>query len=33
MDDVFDLFEDNAKRYVAGKPMRNVVDMEALGFA
>ena len=33
MDDVFDLFEDNAKRYVAGEPLRNVVDMEALGFA
>jgi len=33
MDDIFDLFEDNAKRYVAGEPLRNVVDMEALGFA
>jgi len=33
MDDIFDLFEDNLKRYVAGAPLRNLVDMEALGFA
>jgi hypothetical protein len=30
---VFDLFEDNVARYVAGEPLRNVVDMQALGFA
>lgn len=33
MDDVFDLFEDNLRRYVAGEPLRNTVDMKALGFA
>jgi phosphoglycerate dehydrogenase-like enzyme len=33
IDDVFDLFEDNVARYVAGEPLRNVVDMQALGFA
>jgi phosphoglycerate dehydrogenase-like enzyme len=32
MDDVFDLFEENLRRYVAGEPLRNRVDMEALGF-
>ena len=32
MDDVFDLFYDNVKRFRAGEPMRNVVDMKALGF-
>ncbi len=32
IDDVFDLFEDNLRRYAAGEPMRNIVDMEALGF-
>lgn len=32
MDDIFDLFEDNLRRYVCGKPLRNSVDMEALGF-
>lgn len=32
MDDIFDLFEENARRFVAGETMRNVVDMEALGF-
>jgi phosphoglycerate dehydrogenase-like enzyme len=32
IDDVFDLFADNVARYVAGEPLRNVVDMEALGF-
>jgi len=32
MDDVFDLFEENLHRYVAGEPPRNRVDMEALGF-
>jgi phosphoglycerate dehydrogenase-like enzyme len=33
VDDVFDLFEENLRRYVAGEPLRNVVDMEALGFS
>ena len=33
IDDVFDLFEENLRRYVAGEPLRNVVDMAALGFA
>ncbi len=33
IDDVFDLFEENVARYVAGEPLRNVVDMQALGFA
>lgn len=33
IDDVFDLFEDNLRRYAADEPLRNVVDMEALGFA
>jgi phosphoglycerate dehydrogenase-like enzyme len=32
MDDVFDLVHDNLRRYLAGEPLRNVVDMEALGF-
>jgi phosphoglycerate dehydrogenase-like enzyme len=32
IDDVFDLFEDNLRRYAAGESLRNVVDMEALGF-
>jgi hypothetical protein len=32
LDDVFDLFEQNVARYVAGQPLRNVVDMKALGF-
>jgi phosphoglycerate dehydrogenase-like enzyme len=32
IDDVFDLFEENLRRYVAGRPLRNTVDMEALGF-
>jgi phosphoglycerate dehydrogenase-like enzyme len=32
MDDVLDLFADNLARYVAGKPLRNQVDMKALGF-
>jgi phosphoglycerate dehydrogenase-like enzyme len=32
IDDVFDLFEDNVSRYVAGETLRNVVDMKALGF-
>lgn len=32
MDDVFDLFEENVKHYVAGEPLRNLVDMAALGF-
>lgn len=33
MDDVFDLFEDNLRRYVNGEPLRNRVDMQALGFS
>ncbi len=32
LDDVFDLFEDNAARYVRGEPLRNRVDMAVLGF-
>ncbi|MBW2359743.1 MAG: D-2-hydroxyacid dehydrogenase [Deltaproteobacteria bacterium] len=33
MDDLFDLFEANLVRYVAGEPLANQVDMETLGFA
>lgn len=33
MDDVFDLVFDNVQRYLDGKPLRNVVDTEVLGFA
>ena len=33
VDDVFTLFEENVRRYVAGEPLRNVVDMKSLGFA
>jgi phosphoglycerate dehydrogenase-like enzyme len=32
IDDVFDLFEDNLKRYAAGAALRNRIDMQALGF-
>ena len=32
LDDVFDLFVDNLARFVAGRPLRNRVDMAALGF-
>jgi phosphoglycerate dehydrogenase-like enzyme len=32
MDDVFELFFENVKRFRAGEPMRNVVDMKVLGF-
>jgi phosphoglycerate dehydrogenase-like enzyme len=32
LDDVFDLFADNVARFVAGQPLRNRVDMAALGF-
>jgi phosphoglycerate dehydrogenase-like enzyme len=32
VDDVFDLFEENVRRYVAREPLRNIVDMETLGF-
>jgi phosphoglycerate dehydrogenase-like enzyme len=32
IDDVFDLFEENLRRYIDGKPLRNTVDMETLGF-
>ena len=31
-DDVFELFEENLRRFVRGETLRNVVDMEALGF-
>ena len=33
VDDVFDVFEDNLRRYLAGEPLRNAVDMEGLGFS
>jgi len=33
MDDVFELFFENLKRWRAGEPMRNVVDMKPLGFS
>lgn len=33
MDDIFDLFEDNLRRYVRGEPLRNQVDMQVLGFS
>jgi phosphoglycerate dehydrogenase-like enzyme len=33
MDDVFELVYDNLERHLGGRPLRNVVDMEALGFA
>lgn len=32
LDDIFDLFEDNLGRYIRSEPLRNHVDMEALGF-
>jgi phosphoglycerate dehydrogenase-like enzyme len=32
MDDSFDLFYDNLERYVASKPLRNVLDAGAMGF-
>ncbi|MBK7949251.1 MAG: D-2-hydroxyacid dehydrogenase [Deltaproteobacteria bacterium] len=32
MDDVFELFFDNVKRFRAGEPLRNQVDMKAVGF-
>ena len=32
VEDVYELFEENLRRYVAGKPMKNRVDMDALGF-
>jgi phosphoglycerate dehydrogenase-like enzyme len=32
LDDVFDLFAENVARFVAGQPLRNRVDMAALGF-
>lgn len=32
IDDVFDLFEENLRRYVNGEALRNLIDMEALGF-
>ena len=32
VDDVLDVFDDNLRRYAAGEPLRNVVDMEGLGF-
>jgi len=33
VDDVFDFFEENLRRYLAGDPLRNQVDMEGLGFS
>jgi phosphoglycerate dehydrogenase-like enzyme len=30
--DLFELFTDNLGRYIRGEPMRNLVDMDALGF-
>ena len=32
MEDVFELFYENLERYVAGEPLKNIVDMEKLGF-
>ncbi len=32
VDDVFELFLDNLERFLAGEALRNVVDMQALGF-
>ena len=32
LDDVFDLFADNVARFASGQPLRNRVDMAALGF-
>ena len=32
LEDLFDLFRENVRRYVVGEPLRNVVDMDALGF-
>jgi phosphoglycerate dehydrogenase-like enzyme len=32
MDDVFDLVVDNIERHLDGRPLRNLVDTEALGF-
>lgn len=32
VDDVFDLFEENLRRWIAGEPLRNTIDMAALGF-
>jgi phosphoglycerate dehydrogenase-like enzyme len=32
VDDVFDLFIDNLERLLAGRDLRNVVDMKSLGF-
>ncbi len=30
--DLFDLFAENLRRYATGEPLKNVVDMDALGF-
>lgn len=32
LDDIFDLFEDNLRRYTQDQPLRNQVNMEVLGF-
>jgi len=32
LDDVFDLFFENLQHFIAGEPLRNLVDMEQLGF-
>lgn len=33
VDDLFELFQENVRRYVAGEPLRNAIDMNALGYA
>ncbi len=32
LEDVFDLFEENLRRFVTGENLRNRVDMQSLGF-
>lgn len=32
MDDVFEIFRDNLERFLAGRELRNLIDMESLGF-
>ena len=32
VEDVYELFEENLTRYVRGETLRNLVDMDALGF-
>jgi len=33
VDDLFELFQENVRRYAAGEPLRNAIDMNALGYA